>query len=101
VIAGAAAFYFLHVAPENKFRQAMGEAEEAENAGRWDNALNAYYRAERMKLHEADAASAWQRGEEKTPTREYAEAMACGKAAWQANKKKTLYASIKLRACKI
>jgi tetratricopeptide (TPR) repeat protein/DNA-directed RNA polymerase subunit RPC12/RpoP len=85
VIAGATTFYFFHVVPENKFRQAMREAEEAENAQRWDDALNAYYRAERIKPHDANAENAWRRVEEKRRLAEYAEAMARGKAAEQSS----------------
>jgi tetratricopeptide (TPR) repeat protein len=85
VIAGATTFYFFHVVPENKFRQAMREAEEAENAQRWDDALNAYYRAERIKPHDANATNAWWRVEEKRRLWEYAQAMMRGKAAEQSN----------------
>jgi tetratricopeptide (TPR) repeat protein len=63
----------------------MREAEEAENAGRWDDAANAYYRAERIKPHDANAENAWRRVEEKRRLAEYAEAMARGKAAEQSN----------------
>jgi hypothetical protein len=95
VIVVAAAFYFLHVAPENKFRQAMREAEEAENAQRWDDALNAYYRAERIKPHDANAENAWRRVEEKRRLAEYAEAMARGKAAEQSSDWQRRCANIK------
>jgi pentatricopeptide repeat protein len=85
IIAGTAAFYFFRVAPENKFRQAMREGQQAENRHRWDDALNAYLRAERLKPHDVNATDAWQRVLEKRRLAEYAEAMARGKVAEQSN----------------
>jgi hypothetical protein len=76
VIAGAAAFYFLRVAPENKFRQAMREGQGAENAGRCDEALNAYYRAELLRPNDSAAEQAQLRVLEKRRLAEYSKAMA-------------------------
>jgi tetratricopeptide (TPR) repeat protein len=85
VIAGAAVFYFLHVAPENRFRQAMREGQEAENSQRWDDALNAYGRADFIKQDDVAVVAAFERMLEKRRLAEYAEAMARGKAAEQSN----------------
>jgi tetratricopeptide (TPR) repeat protein len=83
VIAGTAAFYFLHVLPENKFHQAMREGQEAENAERWNDAVNSYFRAEQLKPHDLYVTGAWQRVLEKQRLAEYAEAMERGNAAEQ------------------
>jgi len=83
VIAGTAAFYFLHVAPEHKFRQAMRDGERAENLQQWDEAVNAFYRAERLRPKDAAASEAQKRVLEKQRLAEHAEAMARGKSAEQ------------------
>jgi tetratricopeptide (TPR) repeat protein len=85
VIAGTTAFYFLHVVPENKFRQAMREGQEAEKAERWDEAENAYYRAALLRRNNSTVEESQLRVLEKRRLAEYAEAMTRGKAVEQLN----------------